>query len=291
MATEYRTAAPVPVAELIPYEKNAKQHDERQIENIAESIRQFGFTQPLVIDRNKVVVIGHGRLAAAKKIGLYEVPCILRDDLTEKQIKQLRILDNKLNESPWDVELLAEDIQGLDFDGFNLEFEIPEEIEPITAEEDDWTPDPEAEPTVQTGDIWLLGEHRLLCGDSTDPENIRRLTAGTEIDLLLTDPPYNVSLGQTNGHRERISEMKARKRRTDGKIIENDSWHNDAEFVDFLIKSFTAAKEVMRPGAAFYIWYAGQQSLNFQTAARESGLQIREILIWVKNTFALGRQD
>ena len=131
-----------------------------------------------MIDKDGVVVIGHGRLAAAKKIGLQEVPCIQRDDLTEKEIRQLRILDNKLNESPWDVELLATDLEGLDFDGFNLEFEIPEDVEPITAAEDGWEPDLEPEPTIQTGEIWLLGEHRLLCGDSTDPENIKKLVGG-----------------------------------------------------------------------------------------------------------------
>lgn len=178
MQIEYKNAVPIPIEELTPYERNAKQHDDQQIDNIAESIRRFGFTQPIVIDRNKVVVIGHGRLAAAKRIGLEEVPCIQRDDLTEKQIRELRILDNKLNESPWDVELLTTDLQGLDFDGFTLEFEIPEEIEPITAEEDGWEPDLTPEPTIQTGEIWLLGEHRLLCGDSTDPENIKKLVGG-----------------------------------------------------------------------------------------------------------------
>lgn len=110
MQIEYKNAVPIPIEELTPYERNAKQHDDQQIDNIAESMRRFGFTQPLVIDKDKVVVIGHGRLAAAKRIGLAEVPCIQRDDLTEKQIRELRILDNKLNESPWDVELLATDL-------------------------------------------------------------------------------------------------------------------------------------------------------------------------------------
>lgn len=292
MQIEYKNAVPIPIEELTPYERNAKQHDDQQIDNIAESIRRFGFTQPLVIDKDKVVVIGHGRLAAAKRIGLAEVPCIQRDDLTEKQIRELRILDNKLNESPWDVELLATDLQGLDFDGFTLEFEIPEEIEPITAEEDGWEPDLTPEPTIQTGEIWLLGEHRLLCGDSTDPENIKKLVGGvSNIDLLLTDPPYNVSLGQSGGHAIRPSEAKQMKRRTDGKIIQNDYFSDDEEFIGFLIKAFNAALQALKPGGAFYIWFSTSQERNFLQAAAAAGMQIREELIWVKNTLVLGRQD
>lgn len=178
MKTEYKTAVPIPIDQLTPYARNAKTHDDRQIRNIAESIRRFGFTQPIVIDRDKVVVIGHGRLAAAKQIGLQEVPCIQRDDLTEEEIRQLRILDNKLNESPWDVELLATDLEGLDFNGFDLEFEIPEDVEPITAKEDGWEPALTPEPEIQPGEIWMLGEHRLMCGDSTNPENIKKLVGG-----------------------------------------------------------------------------------------------------------------
>lgn len=292
MKTEYTEAKLVPVDQLTPYEKNAKTHDETQIRNIAKSIRQFGFTQPLVIDRDGVVVIGHGRLAAAKEIGLTEVPCIRREDLTDEEIRELRLLDNKLNESPWDVELLAADLQGLTFEGYELDFEVPEDLEPVDVQEDNWAPDLDTETEIQPGEIWALGDHRLMCGDSTDPDSIKNLMGGAEADLLLTDPPYNVNLGgDSNGHPEMHSEMKARKRRTDGKIIKNDQWEDDAAFVAFLVRSFTAAKEVMRPGAAFYIWHASTETDHFHEAAEESGLQVRELLVWVKNTFAIGRQD
>lgn len=276
MKTEYKTAVPIPIDQLTPYARNAKTHDDRQIRNIAESIRRFGFTQPLVIDRDCVVIIGHGRLAAAKEIGLQEVPCIQRDDLTEEEIRQLRILDNKLNESPWDVELLATDLEGLDFNGFDLEFEIPEDVEPITAEEDGWEPDLEPEPEIQPGEIWMLGEHRLMCGDSTNPENIKKLVGGVSgIDLLLTDPPYNVDYtGKTK----------------DALKIKNDKMDVET-FREFLISAFKAADGVMKPGAAFYIWHAsGPISYTFMDATREIW-PIRQTLIWAKNTMVLGHSD
>lgn len=124
MKTEYKTAAPVPIEELTPYSLNAKTHDDKQIRNIAQSIKQFGFTQPLVIDKDGVVIIGHGRLLAAKQLGLAEVPCIRREDLSEEEIRELRILDNKLNESAWDSELLANDLDAVDLDAFDLSFDI-----------------------------------------------------------------------------------------------------------------------------------------------------------------------
>lgn len=136
MKTEYKTAAPVPIEELTPYSLNAKTHDDKQIRNIAQSIKQFGFTQPLVIDKDGVVIIGHGRLLAAKQLGLAEVPCIRREDLSDEEIRELRLLDNKLNESPWDVELLAADLDGLDFSGYDLDFDTPEELEPVDVQED-----------------------------------------------------------------------------------------------------------------------------------------------------------
>lgn len=276
MKTEYKTAAPVPIEELTPYSLNAKTHDDKQIRNIAQSIKQFGFTQPLVIDKDGVVIIGHGRLLAAKQLGLAEVPCIRREDLSEEEIRELRLLDNKLNESPWDVELLAADLEGLDFSGYDLDFETPEELEPVDVQEDNWAPDLDTETEIQPGEIWALGDHRLMCGDSTNPENIKKLAGGvSNIDLLLTDPPYNVDYtGKTK----------------DSLKIKNDKMAED-DFERFLVSAFRAADSVMRPGAAFYIWHApGPIALNFMTAAKQVW-PIRQTLIWVKNTMVLGHSD
>lgn len=176
---KYREAEEVRTDALIPYERNAKVHDEKQIKNVAQSIRQFGFVQPLVIDRDNVVVIGHCRLLAAKRLGLETVPCIKAEDLTDEEIRRLRIIDNKVNESPWDAEILETDLEGVDFTGYDIDIEPPEEgLEEITAEEDNWAPELLPETEIQPGEIWMLGEHRLLCGDSTDPENLRRIMGG-----------------------------------------------------------------------------------------------------------------
>ena len=289
---KYREAEEVRTDALIPYERNAKVHDEKQIKNVAQSIRQFGFVQPLVIDRDNVVVIGHCRLLAAKRLGLETVPCIKAEDLTDEEIRRLRIIDNKVNESPWDAEILEADLDGVDFTGYDIDIEPPEEgLEEITAEEDNWEPELLPETEIQPGEIWMLGEHRLLCGDSTDPENLRRIMGGATADLLLTDPPYNVSLGTSGGHPEHPSEAKARKRRTDGKVIENDSFTNEAEFQEFISRFSAAADGAMKPGAAFYIWLASSQMNTVIAGIGENGWQVRQELIWVKDQMVLGRQD
>jgi site-specific DNA-methyltransferase (adenine-specific) len=199
-----------------------------------ESIKQFGFAQPLVVDKNDVLIIGHCRLIAAKRLKMTKVPVLRMEDLTEEQAAKLRLLDNKLNESEWDLDLLAEEIEGLDFDGFCVDWEIPEVEEQLEVEEDEPpAPNMEAEPMTKEGDIYQLGDHRLICGDSTKPETIQKLLDGEKVDLLITDPPYNVALG----YHMTPEEAKRIKRRTDGLIIENDEFKNDAEFVKFLKKS------------------------------------------------------
>lgn len=155
------------IKDIIPYEKNAKKHNRQQIQNVAESIKRFGFAQPLVVDKDNVLIIGHCRLLASKLLQIREVPVVRMDDLTEEQVKELRLLDNKLNESEWDMELLAEELQGLDMEGFDIDWELPEEEpEPEIIQDD--LPE-EVEPVCQKGDLWQLGEHRLICGDSTEP--------------------------------------------------------------------------------------------------------------------------
>ena len=188
------------VSELTPYEKNAKTHDDKQIANVAQSIKEMGWLQPLVIDKDGVVVVGHCRLLAAKKLKQKEVPCLIADDLTDEQIKKYRVLDNKLNESPWDLGLLAEDIEGLDFEGFDFgfdnesafEFELVEEGE--KTEEDDFVAPVPEQPNAKPGDIYQLGNHRLICGDSTDASVWKLLMCGHEARLCVTSPPYGVGM-------------------------------------------------------------------------------------------------
>lgn len=261
----------MPVRDIIPYEKNAKKHDETQIKNVMESIKQFGFAQPLVVDKDNVLIIGHCRLTASKRLHLTEVPVLKMAELSEEQVKKLRLLDNKLNESEWDMDLLMEEINGLDFEGFDMEWDLPqEEPEEPPVEEVD-TPE-DAPQRTALGEIYELGRHRLIVGDSTDAEIIKRLMAGKKADLILTEPPYNVALG----HHMRPSEAKQLHRRTDGLVIENDAWSDTEEFTAFLTKAFTVARENIRPGAAFYIWHADNSRKSFLEACERVGWQVRQ---------------
>lgn len=187
--------------DLIPYAKNAKRHDETQIANVAESIRQFGFVQPIVVDKNGVIVIGHCRALAAKRLGMEKVPCVAVDELTDEQVKALRIIDNKTNESPWDYDLLSDELADIDLSGFDFDFgiDLPEESKEDEDKEivEDEAPevDEDSEPIAKLGDIWQLGRHRLMCGDSTDKATVELLMDGKKADLLLTDPPYGIDYG------------------------------------------------------------------------------------------------
>lgn len=258
------------IKDIIPYEKNAKKHDKTQIANVAESIKRFGFAQPLVVDKDNVLIIGHCRLLAAKQLKLREVPVVRMDDLTEEQVKQLRLLDNKLNESDWDFDLLADEVGELDFEGFDLDWGF-KELEDASVVEDE-APEPPEEPVSKLGDIYLLGGHRIMCGDSTNLDDVAKLMDGNLADLLVTDPPYNVDY-----------EGKAGK-------IQNDKMSND-NFRQFLIDAFTSANNNMKAGAAFYIWHADSEGFNFRGACTDVGWIVRECLIWKKNSMVLGRQD
>ena len=198
--------------ELTPYAKNAKKHDSTQIENVAESIRQFGFVQPIVIDRDGVIVIGHCRALAAKKLGMKEVPCVCVDDLTPEQVNALRIVDNKSNESPWDFDILPDELADIDLSDFDFDFGIDDEEEETEIVEDEAPEvDEDAEPITKLGDIWQLGRHRLMCGDSTDKATVELLMDGKKADMVFTDPPYGYNY-QSN-MREKTSKFD---------VIEND---------------------------------------------------------------------
>lgn len=274
----------LPPEELTPYAHNAKRHPDDQVEHIANSIREFGFRQPIVVDADNVVVIGHGRLLAAQKLGLDAVPVVRADDLTEAQIKALRLADNKTNESEWDFGLLDAELVdlALDFDMSDFGFDdIPGGVsDTTTAAEDDFDPEEPVEPKAKLGDIYQLGRHQLMCGDSTDPNAVDALLNGTEIDLLLTDPPYNVNLGSIPTPTE-----------TNIRPIMNDNMDED-DFIHFLSSALWNAERHMRAGAAYYIWYAGLHHIEFESAIRNvEAFKIHEQLVWVKSHFVLGRNS
>lgn len=188
------------VKDLVPYERNTKKHDKTQINNVAESIKQYGFVQPIVIDKNNVVVIGHCRLLAAKQLKMKEVPCVCVDDLTEEQVKALRIVDNKSNESEWDFDILPDELAALDLSNFSFDFGIEDEEEETEILEDEAPEvDEDAEPIAKLGDIWQLGRHRLMCGSSTDKDSILKLTENNPIYLIYTDPPYGMNAVSKSG--------------------------------------------------------------------------------------------
>ncbi len=269
-------------AEVRPYERNAKIHTEKQIENICNSIRKAGWQQDTVITADKVLVIGHGRRLAAIRLGCqmpYHMIDKAADELTEEDIRELRIADNETNrETGYDFDVLEQELEDLDFDGYDFDFGMEDDAEDEEEEEDaavddDFDPEPPEEPKSKLGDIYQLGRHRLMCGDSTSVETVKKLMNGKEADLLITDPPYNVNYeGGT------------------GMTIQNDNME-DAEFRSFLGKAFQTADEAMKPGAAFYIWHADSEGYNFRGACHDIGWTVRQCLIWVKNALVLGRQD
>lgn len=215
------------LADIVPYAGNAKKHDKRQINNVAESIKQYGFVQPIVIDRDGVIVIGHCRALAAQKLGMEEVPCVCVDDLTPEQVNALRLVDNKSNESDWDFDLLADELPGLDLSAFDFDWGLRDELD-TSVVEDNYDPVLPAEPKSKLGDVYQLGDHRLMCGDSTSLTDVQKLLGGAQMDLLLTYPPYNVDYQGTAGK------------------IKNDNME-DTAFRRFLTDAFSNAAMVMKP--------------------------------------------
>lgn len=275
------------VESLIPYARNSRTHSDEQVAQIAASIREFGFTNPVLVDEVGGIIAGHGRVMAARKLAMLEVPVLVLAGLSETQKRAYVIADNKIAlNAGWDEEMLRVELEALsdaDFDLDILGFSNDElglylddgttEVEGLT--DDDQVPEPPVNPVSKLGDVWLLGEHRLMCGDSTSLNDVATLMAGIEADLLITDPPYNVAYeGGT----------------ADALTIMNDNMSN-GEFRQFLRDVYASADSVMRPGAAFYIWHADSEGLNFRGAAADVGWHIRQCLIWNKNALVLGRQD
>lgn len=265
--------------DLIPYEKNPR-HNEEAITAVAKSIEKFGFKVPIVVDASNVIVNGHTRLKAAKYLGLKEVPTIIADDLTPEQIKAFRLADNKVGEiATWDEELLnaeLDELADLDFDMTEFGFDLPDiEGEEVEVIEDEFEEELPAEPISKLGDIYQLGRHRLMCGDSTNSLEVEKLMGNKKADLLITDPPYNVAY-----------EGKGKEALT----IKNDSKETN-EFHSFLYEAFSAAINNMKLGSSFYVWYASSEVVNFHTALEEAGFLVKQELIWNKNSMVLSRQD
>jgi DNA modification methylase len=276
----------IEISKLMPYENNARTHSEAQLNRIAESISEFGFINPILIDKEYGIIAGHGRMMAAKQLGIDKVPCLFVEHLSEEQKRAYIIADNKLAlDAGWDYDILESEMKALQEMDFDLELtgftedEIAGIIKLGTEEEyeDDFDPEealPE-EAVTKPGDIWQLGEHILACGDSTNSEDMKRLVDDRVVDLIVTDPPYNVTYkGRTKKRRE----------------IENDHQPTD-DFTAFLEATFKNMSEWLKPGGVFYIWHADRMRKAFIEAMEGANLSMREVLVWIKNRMVFGPQD
>ena len=270
------------INDLKPYDNNAKLHPKEQIEQIKNSIKEFGNNDPIAIDEDNMIIEGHGRYQALKELGYQEVEVIVLEGLTEEQKNAYRIVHNQLTmNTDWDMEKLKSELNTITINMNDLGFsedlldEIQEDFS--EAEEDNFDVDEAIkeidEPKSKRGDIYKLGNHILMCGDSTKLEDVKRLTDNNKVDLVITDPPYNINVSNSQGM-----------------TIENDNM-GDSEFNEFLTAAFECMEDVLKEGSSFYVWYASTEHINFESALNKAGLKVREQLIWVKNQFILGRQD
>lgn len=281
---------------LLPYAKNSRTHSDAQVAQIAASMKEWGWTTPILIDESGQIIAGHGRILAARKLGYDQAPVMVAEGWSDAKKRAYVIADNKLAlNAGWDDELLALELSELGELGFDMELTgfTLEEIDALTPEEiapgltdEDAVPELQAEPVSKLGDVWLLGKHRVMCGDSTSIDAVETLMAGGLADQLITDPPYNVALGMN----ETPAEAKKRNRRTDGLTVMNDEMSDD-DFRQFLRDAFVAADAVMKEGAVFYIWHADSEGYNFRGACKDIGWKVRQCLIWKKSSLVMGRQD
>ena len=273
----------VPIGKLIPYVNNARTHSEDQITKLRSSLREFGFINPILIDRNFNVIAGHGRLAAAKAENFDEVPCVYVDHLTEAQKKAYILADNRMAEDAgWDEEMLRIEIEALKEQAFDLsltgfdEDEIAGFFDDEEALDDNFDEDKalEAPAFVEPGDVWILGRHRLMCGDSTKPEDVSVLMEGKKANLCITDPPYNCAYEGGTG-------MK----------IMNDKWDDSKKFYQFLLDAFKNVYANLADGGAFYCFHSDAEKVNFFNATVDAGFHYSTTCIWVKNALVIGRMD
>ena len=274
----------VPVDRLIPYINNARTHSPEQIKKLRASLREFGFVNPVIIDREYNVIAGHGRIMAAKEEGITEVPCVYVDHLTEAQRKAYILADNRRAlDAGWDEELLRVEIDALremDFDPMLAGFDEKElaalyagDGEGAADDDFDLSAALEKAAFVQPGDLWMVGRHRLMCGDATKPEDVQKLMDGKRANLIVTDPPYGVSFKSASGL-----------------TIQNDSIKAE-EFYTFLLSAFNNMAEVLEKGGAAYVFHADTEGLNFRRAFIDAGFHLAGVCIWVKNSLVLGRSD
>jgi site-specific DNA-methyltransferase (adenine-specific) len=273
------------IDKLIPYARNARTHSDDQVAQIAASIKEWGWTTPVLVDEDGGIIAGHGRTLAAQRLKMTEVPVMVAKGWSDAKKRAYVLADNKLAlNAGWDNEMLALELAeigelgfDLDMTGFTaeeIEALTPEQIEPGLTDEDA-VPDVPEHPVTVLGDVWILGTHRLMCGDSCSVEAVTKLTGGGGVDMLLTDPPYNVAYeGKTK----------------ESLTIQNDSMGND-QFRQFLRDAFVTADTVMKKGAVFYIWHADSEGYNFRGACNDAGWKVRQCLIWKKSSMVMGRQD
>ena len=269
------------ISELREYENNPRDNSDA-IEAVANSIKEFGFKVPIIIDADGVIIAGHTRYKAAVMLELDEIPCIVAGDLTEEQVKAFRLADNKVGEiATWNLERLKQElegIEGLDMSIFGFEMEVEsEEVYEDEFEADEHIPDIAYS---ELGDLYILGNHRLLCGDSTKEEDLKKLIDDSQIDLVLTDPPYNVDIGVKGDTNEHF----------DNRRIKNDNMSSE-EFLEFLTKVFKNMKAVLKEGGSYYVCHGSSTLVEFDKALQENGIKPRQQLIWNKNSLVLGRQD
>lgn len=280
----------LPIDKLKPYENNPR-HNEDAVDKVAESIREFGFLVPIVIDKDYVIAAGHTRLLAAQKLGLTEVPCVMASDLTDEQIKAFRLADNKTGEfASWDFAKLEIEMMQLEtFDMERFGFELSDGGAKSTEmSDDDYEVKVPEEPRSKVGDLYQLGEHRLICGDSTDPEALDRLLEGEKADMVFTDPPYGVAIGSKN---EMLNSVQNSGRCTEN--IKGDTMSED-ELYEMLKKAFINIREHCADDACYYVTSPQGGSLGLMMMMmKDAGLEVRHVLMWEKNcaTFSLGRLD
>lgn len=268
------------VSELIPYVRNARTHSEAQVSQIAASIREFGFLSPILVAEDNTILAGHGRIAAALKLGLKKIPCVKENHLTETQKRAYIIADNKLSlNAGWDSELLAVELSELEGADFNLDLLGFDEAELSSifdadkdVSDDDFDVEKELEEPCfsKTGDMWTLGKHRVICGDATKLETFKTLLEDTKVNLVVTDPPYNVNYEGSAGK------------------IKNDNMEDD-KFYQFLFNSFVNMEQAMADDASIYVFHADTEGLNFRKAFQDAGFYLSGCCIWKKPSLVLGR--
>lgn len=261
----------LPIKALKPYEKNTRKHQKKDVDNIAKSIEKFGMNDPIGIWKDNIIVEGHGRLLACKQLGMTEVPCVRLDHLTDEQRREYAIAHNATAElSEWDLDILPDELAELNLSDFDFDFGIEGKEENEIVEDEAPEVDEENEPITKPGDIWLLGRHRLMCGDSTDKATVEMLMDGKKANLVVTDPPYNVNYEGTAGK------------------IKNDNMDNDS-FYQFLFDSFTNMEHAMADDASIYVFHSDTEGLNFRKAFADAGFYLSGCCIWKKPSLVLGR--